>query len=317
MYRGLNIETLGISGRQSELIELALTYRFKGMDLDMETFARQADQRGQEHAARFIDSAGIHISTWDLPVRWQGDEATYKQDLQKLPAIANIAASINATRCVTDVMPGSDTLPLQENFEFHRERLTEIAELLAPHNISLGIGFQAATASREGLTHQFIVEAEALVTLMKMVTAENVGICLDTWNWHLGGGTVDQVETLTAEKIVAVRAADVPAGATADSVTLAQRALPSPTGVAPVADILTKLSDMEYDGPVIPYPDVSLFKGVTRDKIVQQVADALRSVWPGREITEEEEAEAEAEAATAGADQNGAADSGKKSAATP
>ena len=36
MYRSLNIDTLGVSGRQSELIELALTYRFRGIDVDVE-----------------------------------------------------------------------------------------------------------------------------------------------------------------------------------------------------------------------------------------------------------------------------------------
>jgi hypothetical protein len=37
MYKNLNTAALGITGRQSELIELALTYGFRGLDLDMVT----------------------------------------------------------------------------------------------------------------------------------------------------------------------------------------------------------------------------------------------------------------------------------------
>lgn len=295
MYRSLNIETLGILGRQSELIELALTHRFKGMDLDMASFANQVEQRGQEHVARFIESAGIQIGTWQLPVRWEEDELTYKEDLQNLPAIANIAASIGATRCITDVMAGSDSLPLQDNFEFHRARFHEIGDLLAPHNIWLGLGFRAAVASHGEFAHQFIIEAETLLTLIKTVSASNVGLHLDTWNWHLGGGTVDHLSDLTADQIVAVRVADVPAGETAATIKLADRLLPSPSGVVPVAEILAKLSDMEYAGPVIPYLDISQFKGVARDKIVQHVADAVRSVWPVGDSAEEDEETLDAE----------------------
>ena len=57
MYKNLCSEALGVSGRQSELIELALTYGFKGIDLDLVSFAKQVELRGLEHAGRFLESA--------------------------------------------------------------------------------------------------------------------------------------------------------------------------------------------------------------------------------------------------------------------
>jgi hypothetical protein len=86
--------------------------------------------------------------------------------------------------------------------------------------------------------------------------------------------------------------ADAPAGASAASITLRDRLLPSPTGVVPNAAILTKLSELSYEGPVTPLPHPSQFKGVTRDKNVKQAAEAMISVWPGAELVEEEAAEA-------------------------
>ena len=61
MYRNLNCEALGVSGRQSEIIELSLTYRFGGMDLNMAEFRRQVEVHSLEHARRFLDSAKIKI----------------------------------------------------------------------------------------------------------------------------------------------------------------------------------------------------------------------------------------------------------------
>ena len=295
MYRCLNVETLGITGRQSELIELALTNRFKGLDIDMEAFSWQVEKRGQEHAMRYIESArkscGMHVGTWHLPVRWQSDDATFKADLQKLPAMANVAKLMGATRCYTVVSPASETLPLKENFEFHTARFNEIAELLSPHEISLGLGFHAAEAARKGQAHQFIVTADALLTLVDTVNSPNVGLLVDTWNWHLGGGTVDQIVD-RSDRVVAIRVADVVPDATAENAEVAQRLLPSTEGVIPFADLFSKLSEKDWDGPVVPYPHVSQFKGTTRDKIVVLTSEALRSVWPGADILEEEAAEA-------------------------
>ena len=46
MYKNLNSWTLGISGRQSELIELALTYGFRGLDIDIHDMIK-VDEQGR------------------------------------------------------------------------------------------------------------------------------------------------------------------------------------------------------------------------------------------------------------------------------
>ena len=61
-----------------------------------------------------------------------------------------------------------------------------------------------------------------------MVKSDNVGLHLDTWNWHLGGGTLELVEKHGVDKLFAISVADVPAGVDADSITLQQRLLPDP-----------------------------------------------------------------------------------------
>ena len=55
MFKNLNPSFLGVTGHQSEIIELALTYGFAGMDLDVADFATRARLRGMPYARRLID----------------------------------------------------------------------------------------------------------------------------------------------------------------------------------------------------------------------------------------------------------------------
>ena len=60
MYKNLNVEGLGISGRQGELIELTLTYGFRGFDFDLVVSVNHGDCR------LIIDGCGWP-SAWRLP----------------------------------------------------------------------------------------------------------------------------------------------------------------------------------------------------------------------------------------------------------
>ena len=211
MFLNLNAQSLGVSGRQSELIELALTYGFKGIDTDIDYLVRQTELHDFEHAARFFSSANLRIGGFDLPVRWQSDDAQFEEDLSRLSAIAEVANRVGAVGCRTVVMPASDERPYHENFEFHRQRFTRIAETLAEHSIRLGLDFLATPRHREGLQYQFIHSPDALVTLAKTVGMENVGIAVDVWQWQVAGATWEPLRELSANEIVSVRIADVPA----------------------------------------------------------------------------------------------------------
>ena len=171
MYRNLCPTSLGITGRQSELIELALTYGFEGIDLDIQHFTKQVELRGLDHAARFLKSAELKIGPFDLPVRWDGEEDVFKEDLDQVRELLSPASEMGSKTCYTTVQPASDTLPYHENFEFHRDRLTKLAELLATYEMRLGLTFLAVPAHREGRPYQFISSPDALLTLIKTIVA--------------------------------------------------------------------------------------------------------------------------------------------------
>ncbi len=281
MYKNLSPKALGVSGRQSELIELALTYGFRGMDVDMADLAKRARVNGTPQATRFLESAKIRIGSYDLPIAWKGDEATFKTQLGLLNDAAEVAATLKAQRCLLHVAPGDDDRSFQENFEFHRQRIGQLAEVLAKHQIRLGLAFQSLRSQREGKQFQFIYETDSLLTLVKTINAKNVGLVVDTFHWVLGGGTLDQIRSLTPEQIVAVRLADYSRDEDVDKFDERARRLPGEGGGVDCQAVINALAQKKYEGPVTLYTHASLFRGNTREWIVQRAASTLDELWRG------------------------------------
>ncbi|MEZ6114262.1 MAG: TIM barrel protein [Pirellulaceae bacterium] len=280
MYKNLNAAALGVSGRQSEIIELTLTYGFAGMDVDMRDLLTRTRSKGVEQACRFIASANTEIGGFELPISLAGDDAAFQNNLAKLVPVGEIAQAIGAKRCLVTLDPASDELPYHENFERHRTRLASVAESLAKNDIRLGIGFDASITRRKDRRFQFIQKFEELLTLIKSVGGNNVGLLLDTWHWHLGGGGTDQLRELGAAKIVAVRLADVADEADQSEPKPSDRVLPrKDSQIINVTSLLRMLLVDEYDGPVTPWPSPSRFRGMTRESIVQGARDCLETQW--------------------------------------
>ena len=124
MFRNLSTEGLGVSGHQSEIIELALSFGFKGVDLDLVDFQQQVQVNGLARARRLLDSAKLKIGTFRLPLVWDDTDEVYQQGLQSLGDSLKLASELGATRAVTSLAPANDARPYHENFEFHRRRLT-------------------------------------------------------------------------------------------------------------------------------------------------------------------------------------------------
>jgi sugar phosphate isomerase/epimerase len=291
MFKNLNPEALGLSTSQNELIELALSFGFRGIDLDVVELAAQVKEQGLPKARRLLDSAKLKIGAFKLPVRWYADEATFRGDLQKLPDLLGPAVEIGATRAMTNIEPASDERPYHQNFEFHQKRLAELAAALEPKGVRLGVGFSAAASDRQGKAFEFIHTLDALLMLLGMTPAKNLGVSLDLWHLWASGGSFDVVRTkLKPEQIVAVQVADVadpgpepegqtPDGQTADGQPIASRRLPGETGTIDTPAVLTALAEMGYSGPVTPLPHSSQFAGMRRDQIVKLAGERLDAAW--------------------------------------
>jgi len=279
MFKNLNPSALGVSGHQSELIELALTYGFAGMDLNLAEFATRVRLKGMPYARRLIDSAKIRIGTFALPLEWETDDETFQKELKKLSEYADYAAQLGCTRCTAVLPPAGDALPYHENFEFHRHRFYDICAALKPAGVRLAVGFQAAEYLRRNRAFQFIHDLDALTLLLNMVAAPNLGLLLDTWDIVACGGSVDSIRKLPVQQIVAVQVADMPAGTPIAELDEKSRLLPGgESGRIDVAGFLAVLRTGGYDGPVTAKPSRGAFQSRRRDVIIKQTSEALDKV---------------------------------------
>ncbi len=279
MFKNLRTEALGVSGTPSEIIELALSYGFKGLDLDIVDFAAQVKAVGIAKARRSYESARLKFSAFQLPVEWHDDPDHYTRDLSALTSYLELAKELGCQRAITAIEPAGDMRPFHENYEYHRRRLGELAAAVDPFGIRLGVEFIAPASHKKGRAYQFVQTVDQVLMLLRSVPATNLGLVLDTWHWYLGGGTLEQIRSLTGDKIVAVYLADCDPDVTATSATGKARRLPGETGVIDCAGILTALGGIRYAGPITPSPVKGNMAGQGRDKIVKAASAAFDQVW--------------------------------------
>jgi sugar phosphate isomerase/epimerase len=285
MFKNLDPTALGVSGHQSEIIELALTYGFRGLDLNVVEFAGRVKAHGARYARRLLDSARLRVGTFSLPLEWDVDDDAFRRERDKLPEYAQVAADAGCTRCVCAVAPAGDKRPYHENFEFHRRRFAEICQAIEPAGVRLGVGFRAAEGLRTGRAFQFIHDLDALLLLLNMVDMPNVGVVIDAWDLWLAGGSAENVRALSAQQIVAVQLADLPADVPPAQLTEQHRLIPGATGKVDCVAVLAALAESGYDGPVTIKADRSAFASTRRDQIVKQAGEAMDRLWKAAGLT--------------------------------
>ncbi len=279
MYRNLSPASLNITGRQSEIIELSLSYGFKGIDVDLSDFEQSVKANGLPHARRYLDSAKLKFGTFQLPIVWDEDDDVYKAGLAEMNERASLAAQLGLNRAVVTISPANDLRPYHENFEFHRRRLAELGEALAPHGTKLGIQFRAAADLRRDRAFQFIHTFDALATLIGMIRQPNVGAVVDLFEIYTGGGSLEDVRKLEGSKIVSVIISDLPTDKPAADCSENDRLLPGETGTIDLTAILTTLAELGYDGPITPSLSAERAAGMKREQIVKTAGDRLKQAW--------------------------------------
>ncbi len=285
MFKNLSTDGVGVSGRQSEVIELALSFGFKGIDLDLVDFQQQVKTHGLPHARRLLDSARLKVGTFRLPLVWDDSDEAYQESLRALPDWLQLASDIGAKRAVTTIAPANDARPYHENFEFHRRRLAEVGEKLAALGIRLGIEFVASADARKNRAFQFIHTFDAVVTLVNMIRSANVGAVIDSWQIFAAGNSFDDIRKLAADRIVAVSLSDAPAGADPATLNERDRLLPGETGTIDSAALLTMLGEIGFDGPVSPRAHRERLAGLRRDQIVKLAGERVDQAWKAANLS--------------------------------
>jgi sugar phosphate isomerase/epimerase len=278
MLKNFSPMALGINGRQSELIELALTYGFNGMDVDMHDMLRRSQRTNSKDAAKYLEAAKIKIGGFDLGVHLDADEDTFTSQVGGLHPLSDLAKELGAKRAYLRVPAGTDRLPYHEYFDIQVQRLNQVAEVLESREIQLAIGFFAGQDRAEGKQFPFIRNVEGYLALIAAIGKANVGCLVDTWDWVVGDGAMDQLSELAPEKIIAVRLGSLPAGVDPSKANTSDRILPDLNGTLSHVDVVKHLAAIGFRGPVSPSASNQSYKGQTRESIVQRAQEAIDGI---------------------------------------
>ena len=292
MYKSLCTDGLGVSIRQNELIELALTYGYKGIEIDMDDMVGRAEKMGDEFATQFVNAANVDISTFELPIDFGASEADFKAQSGKLDKVCELAKSIGAKHCYINVKPTHATLTYQENFEKHTARISSIADKLA--EVGTKIGIQFAAGGTAGDEMRFVHQPDEVLALVKTVGHDNVGFVLDTWNWQVAGGTLSELKELDLSKVFEVRLADPEDGFDASNIDRTKRLEPGQNSNSLCQQTLEWLVESNYEGPVALTAQVQKKAGNTGDILFQRIAKVLEQMEDGSHGKTPEELAAEA-----------------------
>lgn len=284
MYQSLIVGAIGIRGMPlAESIALARKVGFEGIGFSIREAAALADEHGVEYVRSLFESAGIRPAQWGLPVvrlrLWNKEE--WEEGMARLPALAALGQALGCTQTTTGCPPSAER-EYAEQFEWTVAKYRAIAAVLKDYNCRLGLEFIGPKRSRARAPHEFVYTLEGTMDLIDAVGTGNVGLLLDAWHLYTSGGSVDDMDAITADDVVAVHVNDAPPGVALEEQDDHRRHLPMETGVIDLPAFMKRLQEMGYDGPVSPEPfSETLNTLASRDPLraAQLAKESMDRLW--------------------------------------
>lgn len=227
----------------TEFVRLAARVGYGAVDMTVD----EGMAEGAGPTTRLLSEHGVRVGGVPLPVECSADDRLFEAQLRQLPEAAAFTAAVGA-RSMCACLPASSEVPRERLEPLLRGRLAACAAVLDEHGLRLALEFLGPLHMRTWATHEFIWQLTDTV-LFARSCGPNVGVLLDSWHWHLSGGTVRDVSE-AAPLVVHVQLADAPDLAP-EKVWDGERLLPG-EGVADLVGFLGALLAGGYEAGISP-----------------------------------------------------------------
>jgi sugar phosphate isomerase/epimerase len=213
-----------------------------------------AKEAGVDATRALLAELKIRPTITNLPMQAAlgGEEAAFTGRLTQLAGDAAFASAIGC-RNFQLVLPAAAPAgqSKDERWKLVRGRLGAIAEVIAKHDMRLGLEFLGPMVfrTRPGAGDPFVWTLPETVKLAAE-SGSNVGVTLDAWHWHHSGGTVADIHAAGASRLVHVHVSDAREMAP-EAVQDNMRLLPG-EGIIDLTGFFRALEKVGYQGGVAP-----------------------------------------------------------------
>ena len=147
MYQSINFGVIGVQETDLEKkMQLAKRHGFT----HMEAGADEVTACGVEKVKALLQQYGVEITCFNVPFHpVQVSEEEFASRMEALPAQAKAMSQVGCSRSIIWIIPGSDTLPYEENYALHVRRLSQVARVYGEYGIRLGLEFIGPYTARK------------------------------------------------------------------------------------------------------------------------------------------------------------------------
>lgn len=202
---------IGVSGNQTEMIDLAARHGFESVEAKPHDLAKLNDDQRQR-LLQHLKGKNLVWGAAGLPIEFRKEEETFREGLKRLPKLMAGLQKAGVSRVGTWLSPSHDSLTYLQNFNQHVRRLREVSKILKDNGQRFGLEyvgtFNLRTRSKFPFVHSMVEAAE----LIDEIGTGNVGFVLDSWHWWTADESEADLLQLKNNQIVAVDLNDAPKG---------------------------------------------------------------------------------------------------------
>ncbi len=277
-YKNLSGGHIGLRANQQQALDYADKYGFDSIAPNPNEFKDASNSEIRDWLGQ-MKQKGIRYGAAGLPVDFRKDEERFRQGLAQFPRQAAILKKLGVTRMATWILPGDNKLTYLQNFNLHKTRLRQVAEILKDNNIRLGLEFVGPRTLRARFRFPFACTQHGMLELAEATGKDNVGLLMDSWHWYTSHGTTEELLQLTNKQIVLVHVNDAPRDIDIDKQQDNNRRLPVTTGVIDLKGFVNALVKIGYDGPVECEPFDNKLRAMSDPAKLKQTIDSLNRLW--------------------------------------
>ena len=249
----LNPGSIGLKCSPQELLDFAIAYKFSAISPPMGALLQMNSIDQQNYLAK-MKRHHIVFDSGGLPIEFRTSDEVFQKGFQYLKNNVKAIAALTIPSFVTWIMPTHKQLTYTQNFEQHRIRLQQIADVLSQEGLRLGLEYVGPKTLMARDKYAFIHTISELRELISAIETNNVGYLLDSFHTYCAEDQFEDMNFLEAKDIVSVQINDAVASRSPSTQLDFERELPGASKFIDLKSFVEFIQSKAYNGAVSAEP---------------------------------------------------------------